>query len=436
MSQCPRCGAASSTAPCQACGAIFEADVATTVCEQNDHTAQEQLIAAITPVISLHQRPNAALESLQGQVSLGGYRFDQALAKGGMGSLWKATRLSDNNPVVIKTPLWSDQDAQLRFTREARALSTCRHQNIVKLRDIDMTADHQALLIMDYVPGQTLRDRLSQQPLAAAEFEQIGQQIAKALDHCHRRGIIHRDIKPENIIVHGDQITLIDFSLALIDQLQAPQQINNTPHGYILGTPPYAAPEQLRQPSQINTQADLYSFGILLDECLHHTSIKGFEQRRLKQWQQLIHSCCHYHPDQRPKLDNILHFCYLYKVKCKNEIKKQPKKASFQFAHKLSVVLSVIILAACCSFIVTSLMPDDEFKKIQGFINPQEADTLHLNHHDWDEIIIKAQDNTQIRLPGSGNWRQEIRVSHHSHEKLPLRIRDPDGHWSLILHRP
>ena len=354
MQTCPRCAELTAQSPCAHCGGYFADAVLSTKLKRTDQP--QRLAAAETQILRQREQRLASnvSDALSGQNSLGGYRFDRPLAKGGMGSLWRATRLSDHKAVVIKTPLWRDEDAQLRFTREARALSTCQHPNIVNLIDIDMTSDHQPLLVMEHVAGRTLRDIFAERPFHAAEFEVLSRELARAIDHCHRRGIIHRDIKPENVIMEDQKVTLIDFSLALLDQHQTPSLFQATPQGYILGTPPYAAPEQLRNPSQIDNHADLYSFGILLDECLHHTHKEEFEHKRLKQWQQLIRLCCHYHPDQRPDLDNILHFCQLDAIKHKT-LHKQPKpiKGKTTYQH-ISLIAVLLAIAAFISYTVYS----------------------------------------------------------------------------------
>ena len=430
---CPRCGEQTAQSPCAHCGGHFADAVVSTKRQRSSNP--ERLAAAETQILRQRQQRavSNSLDALGGQCSLGGYRFDRPLAKGGMGSLWRATRISDHQAVVIKTPLWRDEDAQLRFTREARALSTCQHPNIVNLIDIDMTSDHQPLLVMEHVPGQTLRDIFMNRPFHAAEFELLGRELARAIDHCHRRGIIHRDIKPENVIMQDDQVTLIDFSLALIDQQQAPSLFQATPQGYILGTPPYAAPEQLRNPSQIGAHADLYSLGILLDECLHHTRLQEFEQKRLKQWQSLIRLCCHYHPEQRPNLDNILHFCQLDAIKHKT-IHKTPKQIQTKPRRQyLSLIPMIVILSSIISFAVYSLLPEHDLVVLRGQVHTQDADDLIIDRHGWPHMILQAQGNTQIRLPGSGNWRQQIRISGMTSNTIPIRVRDPDGQWQIHI---
>jgi len=125
--------------------------------------------------------------------TLGPYRIDAAIGKGGMGQVFRGTDTRLNRPVAIKTSL-AAFDA--RFEREARAIATLNHPNICTLYDVGPN-----YLVMELVEGETLADRLKRGRLPLQEVIEIGSQIASALVAAHARGIVHRDMKPANIMM-------------------------------------------------------------------------------------------------------------------------------------------------------------------------------------------------------------------------------------------
>lgn len=422
MITCPRCSSTTKSSPCDVCGGSFD--------QKGVQTPQAAIAKAETVFQNQAPKNEEQPRQLQGTLSLSGYQFDRHLATGGMGVTWLGHSIHSKQRVVIKTPRWNDNDSQLRFTREAQALSTCQHQHIVRLIDIDMTTNHEPLLVMDYVPGLNLREIFNKRRLSVSEFEEVSYQLAAAIDHCHRRGIIHRDLKPENIMFNGDHITLLDFSLALVDKYKTHVISNDTPNGFILGTPPYSSPEQLREPSLVDASADIYSYGILLDECIHNTNINEFDSLRLKQWMRIIKQCCKYNSLQRPDIKRIIHFCSINTIKINNTIKKVESKPKNHILKYTSLILTVLSI-----FYTLTLFQSKDKIHLNGSIDPLSTDTLIINHKNWNSIIIKSDDNTKIRLPGSGNWRKEIQLSNYTSNKIPIRISDSDGNWSLTVYK-
>ena len=118
------------------------------------------------------------------------------------------------------------------------------------------------------LPGVTLRSVLRHRRLGIPAATTIALELCRALDHCHRRGVVHRDLKPENIMVGAGRLWLIDFGLARVDVGGAPPSAVDylTPAGAILGTPPYTAPEQIRDPRSAGFAADMYALGMVLRE--------------------------------------------------------------------------------------------------------------------------------------------------------------------------
>ena len=197
---------------------------------------------------------------------LGPYEILAPIGAGGMGEVWKArdTRL-DRSVAVKILPAALAQNAQLRlrFEREARTISQLHHPNICTLFDVG-----DDFLVMEYLEGESLADRLTRGPLPLAEVLRVGVQIAHALDKAHRAGIVHRDLKPGNIMLTKSGAKLLDFGLARAAE-PAPsltavtEQKPLTQEGTILGTYQYMAPEQLAA-EEADARSDIFAFGAVL----------------------------------------------------------------------------------------------------------------------------------------------------------------------------
>ena len=154
--------------------------------------------------------------ALSAGTRLGPYEIISAIGAGGMGEVYRAkdTRLDRTVAVkVLPSHLSSDPELKQRMEREARAISALQHPNICTLHDIG-TQDGTDFLVMEFLEGQTLSERLAKGPLPLDQVLKIGSEIAQALDKAHRRGIIHRDLKPANIMLTKSGAKLMDFGLA------------------------------------------------------------------------------------------------------------------------------------------------------------------------------------------------------------------------------
>jgi serine/threonine protein kinase len=195
---------------------------------------------------------------------IGPYRIERRIGRGGMGVVFQAFDSALVRPVAIKflTPrLAASPLARARFSREGQAAAAIKHSNVVTIHFI---GEHEGLpyLVMEYVEGITLADRLEREGmLERKSILRIGLQVARGLAAAHQQGLVHRDIKPANILLEGglDQVKITDFGLASI----ATEPWRLTASGVLLGTPAYMSPEQATM-SAIDHRSDLFSLGSVL----------------------------------------------------------------------------------------------------------------------------------------------------------------------------
>jgi len=214
---------------------------------------------------------------------LGPYEILSPIGNGGMGEVYKArdTRLDRTIAVKVLTPaLAADVQFRERFDREARAISRFDHPHICALYDVG-DQDGTAYLVMQYLEGETLADRLAKGPLPLAQALTIATEIASALDRAHRAGIIHRDLKPGNIMLTRSGAKLLDFGLAKSlgvfvagsESTLGPTTPAVTAQGVVLGTFQYMAPEQI-EGREADARSDIFAFGVVIYEMV--TGAKAF----------------------------------------------------------------------------------------------------------------------------------------------------------------
>ena len=173
---------------------------------------------------------------------------------------------------VLPAGVSEDSAFQKRFEREARTISQLQHPNICTLHDVG-SEDGVDYLVMEYLEGETLEDRLQKGAVPIAEALRIGGEIAQAIEAAHRRGVVHRDLKPGNVMLTPTGTKVLDFGLArdtavpgeVVDTEAATMPAMITEEGQIVGTMPYMAPEQL-QASQTDSRTDIWALGCILYE--------------------------------------------------------------------------------------------------------------------------------------------------------------------------
>ncbi len=194
------------------------------------------------------------------------YQILAKLGAGGMGVVYLAQDARLGRRVALKvlpTEFARDEDRVARFEREARAVAALSHPGIAVLYEIG-EADAVRYLAMEYVEGRSLQEELAAGPLTLDCLIDYTTQIADALEHAHRRGILHRDIKPANIMVTPERrVKLLDFGLAKVLEGKDETRSAVTAPGTWMGTLHYCAPEVLRG-HEADRRSDLYSFGIVL----------------------------------------------------------------------------------------------------------------------------------------------------------------------------
>ena len=204
--------------------------------------------------------------ALQPGTRVGSYEITGHIGTGGMGEVYRArdTKLGRDVAVkVMRHALRLDSALGGRLQREARALAALNHPNIVTIHEIG-DADGVPFIVLEWVDGGSLADRLAARPLSVEEFLTVALPVADGLGAAHVRGIVHRDVKPGNVLITTDgRVKLADFGLATI----ADPDRDVTRTAGVVGTVAYMSPEQAAG-AELGPASDVYSFGVLAYELL------------------------------------------------------------------------------------------------------------------------------------------------------------------------
>jgi serine/threonine protein kinase/tetratricopeptide (TPR) repeat protein len=203
------------------------------------------------------------------------FEIVEMIGRGGMGVVYLARDTKLDRSVAIKSmpaKLTDDSTARMRFKREAKSLASLNHPNIAVIHEIIEQDEGADFLVLEYVPGETLDERIAREPLELEQALSISRQIAEAGAAAHEKGVIHRDIKPGNIKITPDgRVKVLDFGLAKasVDEGKS-GEVNVTQAGRVIGTPAYMSPEQARGQAT-DKRSDIWSFGCVLYEMLTAT---------------------------------------------------------------------------------------------------------------------------------------------------------------------
>jgi serine/threonine protein kinase len=221
---------------------------------------------------------------------IGNYRIEREIGEGGMSHVYvgrtivRADLLPEGYAVVLKImseELAGEVTARKRFVKEAQILEKLRHRYITRFYEF-INTNENAVLVMEFVEGTPVDILLSEKgALPVPEAVGIAQCMLEALVYAHGKGIVHRDIKPANLIKEmTGSVKVTDFGIAKIKEGGAgPGQTVLTKSGFLLGTPHYMSPEQIREPKDAGAKSDVYSAGVVLYEML--TGALPFNSRSL-----------------------------------------------------------------------------------------------------------------------------------------------------------
>ncbi|HBB90072.1 MAG TPA: hypothetical protein DC047_20920, partial [Blastocatellia bacterium] len=205
------------------------------------------------------------------------YRITEKLGEGGMGVVYLAEDTTLGRRVAIKFLSSTAKEYRARFLREARAVSALTHPNIAAVFDYGETADGQPYIVMEFIKGEPLSDKLLGGSLPLPEAVRIVSLIAEALGEAHHMGVVHRDVKPSNVVItERGQVKVLDFGL--VKQLTEQHSLGGDPNlptlpftrtrsDVIVGTPMYLSPEQATG-KKVDARSDLFALGVVLYECI------------------------------------------------------------------------------------------------------------------------------------------------------------------------
>src|SRR6476619_758249 len=252
----------------------------------------EALRLKVEALLASHQRAGSFIETTVAGIAtkiieneqadllvdqtIGHYKISKRIGTGGMGDVYLATDVTAGRKAALKllpTRFTSDAQRLKRFQQEARALVGLNHPNILTVYEIGQ--DHSTHYIAsELIEGETLRERLTREPMQLGAGVEIAIQVANALVAAHETGIVHRDIKPENIMLRPDgYVKVLDFGIAKLAEQQVPLttqrdealSLVETNLGSILGTVRYMSPEQACG-GQVDKRTDIWSLGVVLYE--------------------------------------------------------------------------------------------------------------------------------------------------------------------------
>jgi serine/threonine-protein kinase len=298
---------------CPTCGKQLEPG--TRFCPDDGTPLTETAHATVRTPTTSPTRPKTV--ELQLPVVVGSrYRLVELRGGGGMAKVYKAVDQTLERDVAVKLinpDLRSEPEFDARFQREARIASQLSDPHIIVVHDFGLDPSHGPYLVMEYLQGMTLRERIQVEgPLPVRAGMQLSAQLLLALIHAHGKGIVHRDIKPDNIFFLNQSgvrlhVRVLDFGIARIyrGDEQGPEQPLTQP-GAVMGTPRYMSPEQLAgQP--VDIRSDLYSAAVVIHEALTgklpHVSGKSFEELcpdAPPGLREMLDQCLKPNPNERP----------------------------------------------------------------------------------------------------------------------------------------
>jgi len=246
--------------------------------QRKQELTRERLVASVRELamVKLEKGVTPALAArvegheLGARIQIPGIRVLRLIGEGGMSRVYLASRLDDDEPLVVKilrSEITSDKMALERFIEEYNLVERIRSRHVARIYGHGVS-DGLAYLAMEFFDGSALNKRLSGEALEPEECLKIFRELMFALGDIHEQGVLHRDLKPQNLMFRADgSLAVLDFGIA--KHIDA---IDRTSHGEILGTPRYMSPEQVRG-ATLDLRTDIYSAGVLLYQMLTGTHL-------------------------------------------------------------------------------------------------------------------------------------------------------------------
>jgi serine/threonine-protein kinase len=323
------------------------------------------------------------------------YRIEREIGEGGMSHVYvgrtmgRTDFLPDNFAVVLKVmseELAGEVTARKRFVKEAQILEKLRHRFITRFYEF-INNEQSAVLVMEYVEGTPVDVMIAEHgALAIAEAISIAQCLLEALVYAHGKGIVHRDIKPANLIRDkAGTVKVTDFGIAKIKEGGAgPGQTVLTKSGFLLGTPHYMSPEQIREPKDAGAKSDVYSAGVVLYEML--TGQLPFNSRSLPKLIDAI-----YRGEKqslrtlRPEIDAELEAIVLKAMQPKADQRYETARAFFEALEEYNLRPAY----------TPTMRKQADDSTTPGAATPQPAKQPH-----WQLVHVKAEANEKHALSG------------------------------------
>jgi serine/threonine protein kinase len=264
---------------CPTCGKQLEAGIRFCPHDGTPLTETTPATGALTPASTPTAGPQPRSSEIELPAVVGGrYRLLEVRGGGGIAKVYRGLDLTLEREIAVKLiypNLRTEPEFDARFQREARIASQLSDPHIVAVHDFGIDATLGPYLVMEYLKGQTLRERLrTEGPLPLRAGIQLSAQLLLALIHAHNKNIVHRDIKPDNVFILNQSgvrlhVCVLDFGIARIYRGEAESGADRplTQPGSVLGTPRYMSPEQLAGYA-VDARSDLYSAAVVIHEAL------------------------------------------------------------------------------------------------------------------------------------------------------------------------
>jgi eukaryotic-like serine/threonine-protein kinase len=352
---------------------------------------------------------------------IGSYRIERELGEGGMSHVYlgRTTAPTEVLPqgyvVVLKVmsdELAGDLTARKRFVKEAEILSKLRHRYITRFYQF-LNRERGAVLVMEYVEGQPVDQLITERgALRVPEAISITQCLLEGLVYAHGKGIVHRDIKPANLIREkSGGVKVTDFGIGKIKDGASMGQTVLTKAGFLLGTPHYMSPEQIREPKEAGARSDVYSTGVVLYEML--TGVLPFNSRSLPKLIDAVYRGEKPLPSSlRPEIDRALDLIVLRAMHPRENERYESARAFYEALEEYNARPSLAAPAAAAA----TAQPKWQLinvKNESGDKHPIEGESVMVGRDRTCSIVLThpavSRRHARITLSGSSFLLEDLK---------------------------